>query len=365
MDAVAVRPGSGAVVIGGVIAGWSAVAPEDEIVVLTADAPDFPLPAAVIAESIVSRRAPVAARLWAQSVGVRRACRRHGADALLSAVTASAFLGADCPRGAIVHDLRHELRPGQFSVPRRLARRLLYGLTFRRADALFCNSERTRADLLARRPRLRGKAHVALLGADHATGWRPPAEPARQYVLALGHFANKNVDGVLEGWRLYAAAHPGPTLRICGLGEAARAAAASLVLELGLTGRVELLPWLADREFESLFAGAAAMLFPSDFEGFGLPALEAMLLGVPVVVSADPALLEVTGGHAVVAEDGGAEALAMALERALALTPDQLTAAAAHARGFTWERCARAIRDVLAGLASSAPHARALDEATA
>lgn len=365
VDAVAVRPGSAAVVIGGVIAGWSAAAPEDEIVVLTDDAPAFPVPAPAVAEPIVSRQASVGARLWAHSVGVRRAARRHRADALLCAVTASAFLGAGCPRGAIVHDLRHELRPSQFSALRRLARRLLYGLTFFSADALFCNSERTRADLLARRPGLREKAHVALLGADHAAAWRPRADPGREYVLAFGHFANKNVDRVLEGWRLYADAHPGPALRICGLDDGARAAAARAVSSLGLSGRVELLPWLPDREFESLFAGSGAVLFPSDFEGFGLPAVEAMLLGVPVVVSADPALMEVTGGHAVVAADDGAQALAAALERALALTPEQLAAAAAHARGFTWERCALAIRDVLAGLARSAPQARALDEATA
>jgi glycosyltransferase involved in cell wall biosynthesis len=366
VDAVAVRPGSAAVVIGGVIAGWTAAAPNDELVVLVDAHPDFPIPTTVAVESIIARPgASVAGRLWAQSVGVRRACRRHRADALLSAVTASAFLGGGCPRGAIVHDLRHELRPAQFSPLRRLSRRVLYGWTFQRADALFCNSARTRADLVARRPQLNGKAYVALLGADHAAGWRPPADCSRDYVLAFGHFANKNVDRVLRAWTLHAGGHDALTLRVCGLSDAARAGAARLVSELGIGERVELLPWLSNQQFESMFAGAAAVLFPSDFEGFGLPAVEAMLLGVPVVVSADPALLEVAGGHAVVAEDDSAHALAAALEAALALTPEELAAAAAHAKGFTWERCALAIRDVLAGPAGSAPQAGVLDVASA
>jgi glycosyltransferase involved in cell wall biosynthesis len=363
VDAVAVRPGSAAVVIGGVIAGWVAAAPEDEIVVLVDGHPDFPVPTRVTVESIAVPGASAPARLWAQSVGIRRACARHRPDALLSAITASAFLGGGCPSGAVVHDLRHELRPAQFTPLRRLGRRVLYGWTFRRADALFCNSARTRADLVARRPHLQAKAYVALLGADHAAGWHPSADRAREYVLAFGHFANKNVDRVLHAWKRYAATNDdGLTLRICGLSDAARAAAAKLVRELGVGDRVELLPWLSSEQFESVFAGAAAVLFPSDFEGFGLPAVEAMLLGVPVVVSEDPALLEVTGGHAVVAEGDSAEALAAALERALALTPAQLAAAAALARDFTWERCALVIREVMAGLA---PHARALDEATA
>jgi glycosyltransferase involved in cell wall biosynthesis len=295
VDAIGVRPGSAAIVIENVLAGWRAIAPDDEIVVLADGPPQFSVPDGVAVWKLTGQPSTGLGRIWAQSVGVRAACRRFRADALLSAVTASGFLGAPCSHGAILYDLRHEVRPSQFSRRRRFGRRLLYGWSFRRADALFCISGRTRGDLLARRPHLREKAHVALLGADHAAGRRAEADERAPYVLAFGHFENKNLNEVLAAWAAYGAEHDGIDLRVCGLPAAARAAAERRVTELGIADRVELLPWLADDAFESVFAGAAAVLFPSDFEGFGLPALEALLLGIPVVISSDPALLEVTG----------------------------------------------------------------------
>jgi glycosyltransferase involved in cell wall biosynthesis len=349
VDAVAIRPGSAAIIVGNLLRGWAQAAPDDEIIVLVADRPQLPLPESATVQSITSRTASLPARLWGQSVGVRRASRRLHADALLGGVTASALLGAACPYGVMLYDLRHELRPQQFTVSRRLARKLSYGWSFARADALICISERTRRDLLARRPKLNAKARVALLGADHAAAWRPSSDHRRPYALAFGHFPNKNVDGMLRAWRLHVDADGGRglLLRVCGLSAEGRASAERLASELGITERVELLPWLADEEFEAVFAGAAAILFPSDFEGFGLPAIEALRLGLPLVVSPDPALWEVTGGHAVVVPDDSPERLCAGIEQALRMTEEQLAAGRAYAREFTWERMARQVRAAL------------------
>jgi glycosyltransferase involved in cell wall biosynthesis len=338
VDAVAIRAGSAAIIVGNLLIGWAAAEPDDELIVLVADEPHLPLPESARIEVLGT------SRLKAQTVGVRRAARRLGADAVFGGVTASVLLGAPSPYGVMLYDLRHELRPDQFPASRRLARRLLYGWSFARADAVVCISERTRDDLLRRRPRLASKAHVALLGADHAARWGADANGQTPYVLAFGHFPNKNVDGVLRAWQRY---RGDLVLRICGLGREARTNAEQLVSQLGIAERVELLPWLSDEQFETVFAGASGVLFPSDFEGFGLPAIEALRLGIPLVISPDPALLEVTAGHAVVTDDESPEGLAAAIERAQALTPDQLAAGAEHARAFTWERMAREVRAAL------------------
>ncbi|TAM91366.1 MAG: glycosyltransferase family 1 protein [Jatrophihabitans sp.] len=349
VDALAVRPGSAAIVTENLLRGWAQAAPQDEIVVLTGGGSELRVPAGTT-QLRVSTRAGVAARLWAQSVGVRRACATVRADALLCAVTTGALLGAPCRTGAVVYDLRHEARPRQFARHRRLARRLLYGWTFRRADALVCISERTRQDLVRNRPRLAAKARTALLGSDHAAYWAPGPPDGPAYVLAFGHLPNKNVDVVLRAWACCdAPATAAMTLRVCGLRGAARTAAAARAAALGITGRVELLGRLDDERFRSLFAGAAAVVFPSDFEGFGLPVVEALRLAIPVVISADPALLEVSAGHAVVCADGSARALAAAIGQALHRTPEQRERGRAHAEGLTWAETARQVRDALTG----------------
>lgn len=334
------------------LAAWSWIAPHDEIVVLVDSPTGYSLPDTVQVKPVVAKQASIVVRLWAHSVSVRRACNQLQADALLSAVTANGFCGASCPHAVMLLDLRHELRPSQFSAWRRLGRRLLYGSSFRRATAILCISERTRRDLLRRRPELAYKSYVTLLGADHAACWRAGRGDRRRYALAFGHSVNKNVDRLLHAWRSYTASHGSLTLCVCGLSDQTRAAAHQLVSELHLEASVELLPWQDDEGFQKLFAGAAVVVFPSDFEGFGLPALEALLLGVPVVISSDPALLEVSAGHAVVADDDSPEALAAAVERALKLTNEQIAAGRAHARRFTWQRTARQTRAIIARMST-------------
>jgi glycosyltransferase involved in cell wall biosynthesis len=341
-DAFSVRRGTTAIVLENMLAGWTQLPVDDELVVLAGPASQFTAPPGVRVEVVGP---PAGGSLWLRSFGVRRGCRDLGADVLVSLVTASALLGAPCPRAAVVYDLRHELRPHQFSRRRRLARRLSYAWTFRTADALCCISRRTRDDLVRTRPRLAGKAVVAALGGDHAARWSAPKPPERRYALAFGHFANKNADAVIEAWACRTDGEL--VLRLVGMSAADRAAAARRVAELGIEDRVELMPWLDDEQFRGCFAAASLIVFPSDFEGFGLPAAEAMWLGIPLVVSADPALAEVTGGHAVVARDLAPAALAAAMQQALDTGEEQLAAARRQAEKFQWRFTAEAVRSAL------------------
>jgi glycosyltransferase involved in cell wall biosynthesis len=109
--------------------------------------------------------------------------------------------------------------------------------------------------------------------------------------------------------------------------------------------RVVLTGYLDGPRLASVVAGARAFVFPSRYEGFGLPPLEALATGTPVVASDLPVLREVLGDRAAYAPVGDAEALAAAIGQALHDGDGGAAgraARAAHAAAYTWERCARA-----------------------
>lgn len=347
VDAFAVRAGSSASVVEGLLRGWAQLAPTDRITVVSAGDLPFRIPPTASHQVITAPLGGPFGGCWERTVGVRRAARRFAPDAVISAVTASAFLGTGGPRAVIVTDLRHEVLPHQFGLRRRLGRRLGYGWSFRFADACICISERTRDDLVRLHPATARRAFAAPLGGDHTDGWSAEPGANGRYALAFGQSENKNVKAVLDAWALFAPEHPQWTLRLTAMSSVDRVAAAAQVRCLGLDNSVALMGWLEDQAFATLFAGADMIVMPSDFEGFGMPALEGLRLGIPVVVSADPALEEVTGGHGERADPVTAATVAAAMTRAIARTPQQRQAGIDWSRGFTWRAMAQITRDAL------------------
>jgi len=347
VDGLPARGTSIGIALQHLLQGWTELGEGDELHVVMPEDGEVELPAGISPVPVALGRRPYLARVRAQSTVIPRLCRSVGADALLAVLPTTTVTPLPCPRIVIAHDLRYELRPEQFARRARVVRKVSYDIGYRQADAIVCVSGRTRDDLLAVHPYLRGRrVHVVHHGADHVHGWarRTGGDP---YALAFGQWANKNVDLVLEAWQLlHKRGHDVP-LVIVGLPQPFRVHVTARAAQLGLAGKVHPLPWLDSAEFESTFASSALVVFPSDFEGFGLPAVEAMHLGIPLVVSADPALLEVTGGLASVMEGSGAEALADAVERARTAGPADLEAARAHAAAFTWRRAAAEMRAVV------------------
>ncbi|HUB09913.1 MAG TPA: glycosyltransferase family 1 protein [Myxococcales bacterium] len=253
-----------------------------------------------------------------------------------------------------VHDVIPLENPGSVSRPYRAQFELWLRHSLRLCDAVICDSEATRRSLLARFPG--APAVVVHLGADHV----PPREalpPApslarRAYVLYVGALeARKNVTALLSAFEQLPQSRD-VALVLAGqhaFGADAVTRGVERLVRAGL--EVRLVGHLPEGELWSAIAGAAVLCCPSGAEGFGLPPLEGLALGVPVVASDIAVHREVLGDAALFAAAGDAGALSQALNRALedeGLSRDLRRRGPARAAGFTWRRCAEATAAVYA-----------------
>lgn len=110
--------------------------------------------------------------------------------------------------------------------------------------------------------------------------------------------------------------------------------------ETGIAGRILFLDHAPDDDLPALYAGAAALVFPTMYEGFGLPILEAMAAGVPVLCGDRGAAPATAGGLAVTVDPGDTDAIAEGIDRVLENPPADAESLKRHAAGFTWERTA-------------------------
>lgn len=356
IDGVPIRGQSLAIVVDNLLRGWASLG-ADELHLVTSAQAEIRIPESVRVHRVDLGRRAAIGRLRAQSIDVPRVCRAVGADVMLGVLPTTTVTPLPCPRALISYDLRYEQRPEQYGRAARLVRTYSYEVGYRQADAIMCISDRTRQDLLAHRPWLgRRPVTVTHLGADQAATWPPAAPVDRPYALAFGQYGNKNVDLVVDAWARLGDAPP-LALTIVGLGDAERAAVRRRIDALGLAEHVTAQNWLSDEEFQATFTAASMVVFPSDFEGFGMPAAEAMWLGIPLVITPEKALTEVCAGHAVVMDGWDAPALAAAVRAALDRDPAALAAAREHGQTFTWARTASQVRATLAQIVepSAAP----------
>jgi len=184
-----------------------------------------------------------------------------------------------------------------------------------------------------------------------APDWKgPPAEVnAGGYVLFAGTIEpRKNVSGLLNAYaRLLARRPSAPRLVIAGRLDASAPNALAAIERPPFAGHVEYRGYVSSDDRESLYKGAQVLVLPSFDEGFGIPALEAMSAGVPVVVSNRGALPEVVGDAGLLIDPDDPDSLAAALERLIG--DSDLRAVCARrglerARHFTWVQTARDVR---------------------
>jgi glycosyltransferase involved in cell wall biosynthesis len=221
--------------------------------------------------------------------------------------------------------------------------RLGHGSSLRRAsrcDLVFVNSRYTGDDVRETLGIPEERIRVAHPGVDaRFTDAGHRADLGRPYALTVATLEpRKNLETLLAG--------------VDRLGEGLALAVVGAegwgdVPALDRAGVIRL-GYVPDGELAAVYRGASAFVYPSRFEGFGMPIVEAMACGVPVVASAHASLDEACGDAALRADPESPQAFAEAVRAALADPAPLVARGLEHARGFTWERTARVFHEAFA-----------------
>jgi glycosyltransferase involved in cell wall biosynthesis len=254
------------------------------------------------------------------------------------------------PVVATVHDLYAALGINAANEKKRQHKLRHYAHLRDHCTRLICVSENTRQDflrLVGGEPERLKVVHPGVSpvfrphAADEIGSMRARLNLSGPYLLFVGTTPNKNLARVVEA---FAAGRftQDFTLVVCGEQSVALGQElAARVAQLGIASRVRFAGFVSDADLPALYAGAAAYLFPSLYEGYGLPILEAMGSGTPVLTSDRGACPEAAAGHAVIANPEDVEALVAGIAAAIAMPQTQRDAALAYARTRTWAETAR------------------------
>jgi glycosyltransferase involved in cell wall biosynthesis len=212
-----------------------------------------------------------------------------------------------------------------------------YANAAKTSDLIFAISEFTAADVAETLSVPRERIPVAYPGVDAGyTSEGPKAERGGPFVLAVATLEpRKNLSTLVTAHALVRANRPELELVVAG------APVHWAEQELAGDG-VTALGFVPDDRLPELYRGASVFAYPSLFEGFGMPIIEAMACGTPVVSSSHPSLDEASGDAAIRVDPERPEAIAAGIERALVERESLVAGGLAHARRFTWRACGEA-----------------------
>lgn len=270
------------------------------------------------------------------------------------------------PRSVVtIHDLIHFKAPEGFPV----AKRALAGLLLRRvvsqAGRILTGSAATREDVAERFPQFASKLHVVAQGVDSYFHPVPdgsgPADqaggivPNAPFLLCVGNRkSHKNLVGAVEAFALLRDVRPDLLLVVVGRVFEGWNDAVRLAAKRGMRDRIVDYEIASDADLRDLYRSCEALLFPSFYEGFGLPVLEAMACGAPVIASDRASIPEVAGDAAILVDPTDYRAMAEAvqgLQRNPTLRNEQIRKGLERATRFTWDATAKQTADHLASVA--------------
>lgn len=265
----------------------------------------------------------------------------------------NAPLHSPIPFAFTVHDLIHLQVPGESSALRRLYYASVVRPATRKAQRILTVSQFSRQQIVEWSGVAAEKVIVVGNGVSQVfSPGAPPVGRPQPYLLHVGRRAShKNIPRLLQA---FAASRAGAGLGLVFTGET-DADTMQVVAALGLAAHVSFAGEVSDAQLADLYRGALALVFPSLHEGFGLPIIEAMACGTPVITSGVTSTAEVAGeGNALLVDPADVDALRAAIDQVSedAALREQLRARGVlRARDFTWEAVAQRVQQALAPLA--------------
>jgi len=217
-------------------------------------------------------------------------------------------------------------------------------------DALIAISEATRRDLLRYRPELEPRVHVVHLGGDHLRDENTELLLPENYFLFVGNLeTRKNVLGILRAFESFAAkGDPSTRLKLIGKPGYEGDKIIAAIDESPVRSRIDLTGYCELSSLRNYYRQALGLVYPSWIEGFGLPVIEAMHLGCPVITSNGTSTAEIAGDAALLVDPQDTSAIARAMEKVAGFTNDQRREQIKRARDralvFTWKKCAEETR---------------------
>jgi glycosyltransferase involved in cell wall biosynthesis len=286
----------------------------------------------------------VARLVWEQTM-LPRAALARGLDVLFNPGFTSPLVFPR-PQVTVFHDLQHKRHPEYFRWFDLPAWNFFLSGSARVARTLLADSNATAADLerfYGMRPPKVVTIPLGVGSEFFALDSRRRPEP---FVLAVSTLhPHKNLDGLLRAFALFRKTRPDYRLVVCGLHGFFTAQLQALRDELCLGESVVFPGWIAKQDLLDLYARAMAFIYPSRFEGFGLPVLEALAAGVPSACSRVEPLDSNAADAALKFDPNDPQEIAAAIERLVSDASLRATLSAAgpvRASAFTWQATAEA-----------------------
>ncbi len=288
-----------------------------------------------------------------QRLGVElpRICRRVGASVVH--VTYNAPFFSPCPSVVTVHDVIFRRYPHYFSPRVRLLLRTLMPWSMHKAAVILTGSEDARHEIVHYYPFVRDKIMVTLDAAGTLVKAVPDPQAVQQHVgqgsfiLAVGTVQpRKNIVRLIQAYiRLRDRGETTAKLVIVGRAQWQHSEIHRLAANSMYTNDILFPGYLPDATVAALYNGCAVFVYPSLYEGFGLPVLEAMTCGAPVITSKTSSLPEVAGSAAILIDPFSVEEIASAIASVVnnaSIREDLRVRGRQQAARFSWERTAEA-----------------------